>query len=897
MDVDKLQLTELIDVGTLQTIQDIFSEITNMVIGISNAKGELVTRDTRSSDFCMNYNKKSPIGRKRCEECDRKGAHLALQEGKSVTYHCHAGLVDFAAPIMAGGELIGCITGGQVRTEELDEEMLRRVAAEIEVNPDAYVEAARKIRYVEAEELDRATRFLYQMATIVSNMAYDRYNLIHANREIERSARMKSDFLANMSHEIRTPMNAVIGMAEMTLREELPPAARDYVGQIISSGKTLLTIINDILDFSKIESGKMVIEEQEYEPMSIINDVANIIITRIGEKDLELILDISPNLPNKLLGDSDRLKQVIINLSNNAVKFTQKGQVLLRVNCKNISDDEVLLQVDVKDTGIGIKKEDVAKIFQSFQQVDSKRNRNIEGTGLGLAISKSFVDLMGGHIWVESEYEKGSTFSFEIPQKVKDDTPSVLLKDKEGIVAAGLVANGYLRDHIEKDMEQLEVQYMSLTSDSELEKLVEQKVSYFFVGQGMFSLKVEDFVRKHPEITAILLIDFRNSMKTNIPNLLVVKKPLYVLNIASIFNGEDIHTGMGYSGFDDFEFIAPEAEILIVDDNAINLTVAEGLLKPLQMKIDTATSGKETISMISQKKYDLIFMDHMMPEVDGVETTHIIRRFYENYADVPIIALTANAVAGTKEMFLEEGMNDFVAKPIEMRNILSKLRNWLPKEKIQKLTKAAKEQMLKEEAASCNIQIEGLNVSLALSLLGSEELFWKVLRDYYRVIPKKVMLIEQLEKDENLHDYTIEVHALKSASRQIGATELSEMAARLEQAGNEGDAELIHQNTEELLEKYLGYAYVLRPFFPEEEQKQTEKREITDAELFVYFDDIREAIDELDMDRMDEILRDMSQYEFIDEHMVMLESLAEAAAEYNVDECEDILQKWESYLM
>ncbi len=897
MDVDKLQLTELIDVGTLQTIQDIFSEITNMVIGISNANGELVTCDTKSSDFCMNYNKKSPIGRKRCEECDRQGAHLALQEGKSVTYHCHAGLVDFAAPIMAGGELIGCITGGQVRTEELDEEMLRRVATEIEVDPDAYVEAAKKIRYVEAEELDRATRFLYQMATIISNMAYDRYNLIHANMEIERSAQMKSDFLANMSHEIRTPMNAVIGMAEMALREELPPSARDYVGQIISSGKTLLTIINDILDFSKIESGKMVIEEQEYEPMSIINDVANIINTRIGEKDLELILDISPNLPNKLVGDSDRLKQVIINLSNNAVKFTQKGQVLLRVNCKNISDDEVLLQVDVKDTGIGIKKEDVAKIFQSFQQVDSKRNRNIEGTGLGLAISKSFVDLMGGRIWVESEYEKGSTFSFEIPQKVKDDTPSVLLKDKEGIVAAGLVANGYLRDHIEKDMEQLKVQYMSLTSDSELEKLVEQKVSYFFVGQGMFSLKVEDFVRKHPEITAILLIDFRNSMKTNIPNLLVVKKPLYVLNIASIFNGEDVHIGMGYSGFDDFEFIAPEAEILIVDDNAINLTVAEGLLKPLQMKIDTATSGKETISMISQKKYDLIFMDHMMPEVDGVETTHIIRRFYENYADVPIIALTANAVAGTKEMFLEEGMNDFVAKPIEMRNILSKLRNWLPKEKIQKLTKAAKEQMLKEEAASCNIQIEGLNVNLALSLLGSEELFWKVLRDYYKVIPKKVMLIEQLEQDENWHDYTIEVHALKSASRQIGATELSEMAARLEQAGNEGDAELIHQNTEELLEKYLGYVYVLRPFFPEEEQKQTEKREITDAELFVYFDDIREAIDELDMDRMDEILRDMSQYGFNDDHIVMLESLAEAAAEYNVDECENILQKWESYMM
>ena len=399
---EKLLLTELIDVDTLQLIQDTFAGITGVTIGISDANGVNVTRDTHSTEFCQNFNKKSPIGRTRCEKCDKEGTELALCMGKSVTYNCHAGLIDFAAPIVAHGEMIGCITGGQVRTEELDEVQLRRVAEEIQVDPDAYVAAAQKIPYISEEHLERATEFLYKMSTIISEMALDRYEVIEANKEIERAAQMKSDFLANMSHEIRTPMNAVIGMAEMALREDLPSAARGYVSQIISSGKTLLTIINDILDFSKIESGKMDVEEAEYEPMSIVNDVANIINTRIGEKDVELILDIAPDLPRRIVGDCERIKQVIINLSNNAVKFTRQGQVALKVGFTKTDVDEMRLEVAIKDTGIGIKKEDLPRLFKSFQQLDSKRNRNIEGTGLGLAISQRFVELMGGEISVES---------------------------------------------------------------------------------------------------------------------------------------------------------------------------------------------------------------------------------------------------------------------------------------------------------------------------------------------------------------------------------------------------------------------------------------------------------------------------------------------------------------
>lgn len=888
---EEVKLTDLFSYESLQMIQDTFCDMCNIAIGISDADGVSLTKDTLSTDFCLNYNKKSPIGRARCEKCDKRGGELALERGKSVTYHCHTGLVDFAAPIMAHGTRVGSITGGQVRTEELNEEKLKALAQELEVDPVGYIEAAKKIRYIEQEELDRTARFIYRMSTIISDMAYDRYSLIQANKEIERVAQMKSDFLANMSHEIRTPMNAVIGMAEMALREELPPVARNYIGQIISSGKTLLTIINDILDLSKVDAGMMTIEEEEYEPMSLINDVANIINTRIGEKDVELILDIEPNIPRKLIGDINRLKQVIINISNNAVKFTEYGQVVLKVGCKKINYDEIRLEVSVQDTGIGIKKEDVKKIFKAFQQVDSKRNRNIEGTGLGLAISQKIVSLMGGDIWVESEYEKGSTFSFWVPQKIFDEKPSIVVCEKEKITAAGLVANGFLRNHIEKDMEYLEVSYFSIETEEDLQLIEAKNVTYFFVGQGMFSPKVEEFVRNHPEITTILMIDFRNSTKLNISNLLVVKKPVYVLNIASIFNGEDVNTGFGYSVMDDFDFVAPEAEVLIVDDNAINLTVAEGLLEPLRMKIATATSGKEAVEMISEKKYDLIFMDHMMPGIDGVETTHIIRRFYKDYADVPIIALTANAVSGTKEMFIREGMNDFVAKPIEMRTILSKLKMWLPKHKIKKVYTTANE-VTGQKEIKC-VMVEGLDTEAAMKLLGSEKLFWTVLQDYYQVIEKKAKLIKQLKEDEDWHGYTIEVHALKSASKQVGALELSEKAARMEKAGNEQDVELIKQYTDELLEQYIGYVEILKPYFPEEQKEKTPDKVMENTELFGFFDNIRTAGEELDFDTIDDVLKIMNEYVYNDTQAEIFEQLKEAASEYDIDKCEEFMRSWE----
>ena len=632
--------------------------------------------------------------------------------------------------------------------------------------------------------------------------------------------------------------------------------------------------------------------------MSSIFDISNFIFTRIGEKDVELILDIAPNIPNVLLGDNIRIKQIIINIANNAVKFTQEGRVLVKMDYERVSEDKLDLLVSVKDTGIGIKKEDVGKLFRSFQQVDSKRNRNIEGTGLGLAISKRLLQLMGGDIHVESEYGKGSTFSFHIPQKIVDDQPSITIKEKRAATVINFMGNPYISRQLKKDSRRLKAAYYYLDSEEDLDSLKEiENEIFLFVDHVNFTSAVEKFVKDNPEILAVLLVGFNVLVEYPIPNLLIMKKPIYTLNLAMILNHEDIHLSLDNED-DGIDFIAPDARVLIVDDNAINLTVAEGLLEPLKMKIDTVLSGKEAIGKISVCKYDVILMDHMMPELDGVETTHIIRRFHLEYADIPIIALTANAVEGTREMFMKEGMNDFVAKPIELRILASKMKQWLPADKIKKVSAEEYSAIQKEQEQKETIPpIADLDIEYSMKLLGSEKLFWNVLRDYYRVIEKKAELLKELEQKENWDNYTIEAHALKSASKQIGAMALSDLAATMEKAGIDKDGEAIHSHTDDMLEKYRSYLPILEGYFQEEEEEEDDdvRAAITDEVQNRLFADMRDALENLDMDRMEEVAEEMRRYRYQDWECELLQRLYDAVEEMDVDACEGILSEWEDH--
>lgn len=882
---EELNLTDLIEVDILQKIQDAFSRMTGMASLTTDKYGVPVTRGSLFTDFCSKYTRISRVGNKKCEQCDKLGAEVALKAGGSCAYNCHAGLVDFAAPIMVQGQMAGCFIGGQVLLEKPDEDNFRKIAEEIGVNPEEYVEAVRKVRVIEKERVEDVTHSLYAVANALSEIASSKYELHLKNMELEKVSRAKSDFLANMSHEIRTPMNAVIGMAEMALREELPPLARDYVNQIKSSGQTLLAIINDILDFSKIESGKMDINEVEYKPMSIVNDVVNIIGTRIGNKNVEFLMDVNPDLPQELFGDNIRLKQIMVNIANNAVKFTQQGKVHLKVDFQWIDSDTISLEVAVEDTGRGIKEEDMYKLFQSFQQLDSKRNRNIEGTGLGLAICKRLLTLMHGDIKVQSKYGEGSTFSFSLPQKVINRNPSVS-RLPEKVVTAGLIGNAFIEGQLKKDLLRIGAEYIPLLSERHLEKLKEQNVRFLFVNQPLFTDTVMDFVKENKDIQCVVFIQFKSTRKYEIPNVRVQKKPIYSLSLAGILKEEDLETNVLEMPVEDFDFIAPDAEILIVDDNAVNLTVAQGLMEPLKMKIDVAVSGKEAVEKIERKRYDVIFMDHMMPEMDGVETTHIIRRMLGKNGEVPIIALTANAVDGTKEMFIKEGMSDFVAKPIDLKVIAVKLKKWLPAEKILNGRVGKREK-------TTGIQIPGLDTEAAMERLGSEKLFRAVLKEYYRVIEKKASLIAEYEREGKWREYTVEVHALKSASRQIGAQELANLAERMEAAGNAGEEELIHRYTPMLLGKYTAYESVLAPYCEEEQRSSKGGKQTSTDVLKRQFKDLRVAMDELDSDKMEEVIKEMEKYSYDDNRKQLFEALKNAVEDIDTEKCEIILAEWE----
>lgn len=891
---EEMSFTDLVNVSILQKIQNAVSVMADIAVITTDADGTNVTAPSNFSEFCMQHILTTEKGRMRCNECNRIAAEKARESGKAITCVCHAGLMLFVAPIMLNNYMLGCFTGSQLIEEPLDENEIRKLADEIDIDAEGLIAASRRLNIIDTKTVDKIKSALYDMANVISEMASSEHKIYLKNLELMKSSSMKSDFLANMSHEIRTPMNAVIGMAEMAMRDATSPTVKAYISQIKSSGQTLLAIINDILDFSKIESGKMDINEAEYEPISLINDVTTIIMTRIGSKELEFTLDINPDLPREMYGDSIRIKQIMVNLINNAVKFTNEGNINLKIDFKYTEEDTILMQVDVSDTGSGIAKNDMKKLFKSFQQVDSKRNRNIEGTGLGLAICKQLVSLMGGKIQVKSEYGVGSTFSFVLPQKVVDNTPTVERLD-ENMAVASLISNKYIAKGLEIDMDKFDVEYIRLESEEELFKITDN-VKYLFIEQTLFTDVVQDFVKSHPDITGVVIVNFRATRTYNIPNVRVVKKPFYALKIIGILKNINISQDSSTMEAEDFDFIAPDAEILVVDDNAINLTVVQGLLRPLNMNIETAISGMSAVTKITDKRYDIIFMDHMMPEMDGVETTRVIRRMLGANGQVPIIALTANAVDGTRELFIREGMNDFVAKPIELRVITSKLRKWLPKDKIVKKHTNGHSSTANPEIGKSIPEIKNLDVQAALKLLGGEDLFWSVIKEYYRVIDKKYATIQEYLQKEDWKKYTIEVHSLKSSSKQIGANKLALIAESMEVAGNAGEAELIHEITPSMLEEYIQYKEILAPYCEEKDEEQyIVHGNISAEELTAFFSKLKDAMDNLDMDAMEDVISDMKGYAYSDVQKEYFAQLKNAVEDIDIDQCDEVIKKWTSH--
>jgi len=636
--------------------------------------------------------------------------------------------------------------------------------------------------------------------TVHLQHSVDITELIAAKELAEESSRTKSDFLARMSHEIRTPMNAITGMTELALREDSLEAAREHILTVQQASSNLLSIINDILDFSRVESGSLEIVAEEYLFSSMLNDVINIIRMKMLDFSIRFVVNVDSNIPDALIGDELRLRQVLLNLLGNAVKYTEKGYVSLVVYGEIFDENTIHLSMEVMDSGKGIKQEDIDSIFSEYVQAGTERD-GVEGVGLGLAITRHLVKAMGGDISAYSEYGKGSLFTLTLAQKIGKPEKMASVANPESKKILIYEDREIYANSIAFSIDNMGVYCTLVSDDAELyEKISSDTFSFVFISFDLYKKNQWMLLGHVGKEKIVLLTEFGEVVSER--ELRTLAMPVYSASIVGILNGVADSFVYAENNTASARFTAPGAKVLVVDDIKTNLKVAKGLLTPYNMQVDLCNSGMEAIEAVKLERYDLVFMDHRMPVMDGVETTARIRALggeEPNCSNLPIIALTANAVSGMKEMFLLSGFDDFLSKPIDTLLLNAILEKWIPREKQQK-GPTVQDVSTAAHAGETNITIEGLNVHKGIATTGGTiSYYMETLATFYSDGLEKIRAVKECLAAGNLPLYTTHVHALKSASANIGADALSEAAKALELAGMQKDFAYIEKHNTALL--------------------------------------------------------------------------------------------------
>ncbi|MBE5878626.1 MAG: response regulator [Lachnospiraceae bacterium] len=599
-------------------------------------------------------------------------------------------------------------------------------------------------------------------------------------RRADSANAAKTNFLANMSHEIRTPINAVLGMNELIMRESKEADIKKYALNVDRAAKSLLSIINDILDITKIEAGKLKVISAEYSVESVLRDVITMISFKANVKDLAFKVQVDENIPAMLMGDDIRLRQILVNLLNNAVKYTQKGSVTLKVTMLPVEGDKARIRFLVKDTGIGIKEEDMEKLCAPFERIEEKRNRNIEGTGLGMSITKQLLELLNSRLEINSVYGEGSEFAFELCQEIVDSTP------------------------------------IGPMEETKLEEASEYRQS----------------------------------------------------------------------------FEAPEAGILVVDDNELNRKVFAGLLKATRVQIDEACGGRECLSKVQEKKYDIIFLDHMMPDMDGMETLHAMKELGEFPSkEAPVVILTANAIVGAREKYLEEGFDAFLAKPIDYKKLEALVAELLDESLVQVVSVPGDYRAESVENSELP-SIEGLDWNYAGQHFQDTESMLETVRFFADSLEFEAQTLFVLSTDiateEGRKAYCTKVHSMKNSAATIGIIPLAGMAKVLEDAARGGEVEVLQSVTPVFLSTWRSYGDKLAAVVKRNAGKKNAKEHKEEIDSLLV--QVRTAAEDMDIDALDLLWKQLAEFECEGELAEFMDRIHKAIVEFDVDYLQEAVQ-------